>query len=290
MIDLHIHTKYSDGTDKVIEVLNKAENMGLEAISITDHDKVDAYFELENIDVSKYYNGKIIKGAELKTIYNSVPIEILGYGIDTMKIKNSKYIIDQSNIQKKYLNQLKEIGEKTGLKFDDKIKIDDNNIYASSTFGKEIFKHKENEKIIKEYDLGNEGNDFYRNAQSNSKSIFYINEMGNVTSAEKIVDEIHNAGGLAFLAHPLIYPFEDKLKVIEECINQIDLDGLECWYSLFDNEQVQSLIRLCEKYNLYKSGGSDYHGLAKPNIDLGVGKGNLNISIEYVKDWIEKVK
>ena len=55
MIDLHIHTTYSDGADILIEVLKKAEGINLEYISITDHDNCYAYNELKNIDVSKYY-------------------------------------------------------------------------------------------------------------------------------------------------------------------------------------------------------------------------------------------
>lgn len=66
MIDLHIHTTYSDGADSLIEVLKKAENNNLDYISITDHDNCNAYKELEFLDVKKYYTGKIIPGIEIK--------------------------------------------------------------------------------------------------------------------------------------------------------------------------------------------------------------------------------
>ena len=87
MIDLHMHTHYSDGTNSVTEILQKAEELKLEYISITDHNTCEAHEELENIDVSKYYSGKIITGVELNTIVLDIPIEILGYGIDIHKIK-----------------------------------------------------------------------------------------------------------------------------------------------------------------------------------------------------------
>ena len=86
MIDLHMHTTYSDGTDNVIEILKKAE-LKLDCISITDHDKCNAYEELKNIDVKKYYKGEIIKGIEIKCSYKGSTIEVLGYDYDYNKMK-----------------------------------------------------------------------------------------------------------------------------------------------------------------------------------------------------------
>ena len=60
MIDLHMHTKYSDGTDECIEILQKAQEKKLTHISITDHNTVDAYKMLEKIDIQEYFRGNII--------------------------------------------------------------------------------------------------------------------------------------------------------------------------------------------------------------------------------------
>ena len=88
MIDLHIHSKYSfDGSDEITEILKKAEEKKLSYISITDHNNTDSYEELQNIDIKKYYSGKIIPGIEINTKAAGVPIEILGYNID-YKIMN----------------------------------------------------------------------------------------------------------------------------------------------------------------------------------------------------------
>ncbi|MEG1008444.1 MAG: PHP domain-containing protein [Clostridia bacterium] len=82
MIDLHIHSKYSDGKKTLTEILKIADYNNLEYISITDHDNVDVYYELLNMDYKKYFKGKIIKGAEIRAICNKVPIEILAYDYD----------------------------------------------------------------------------------------------------------------------------------------------------------------------------------------------------------------
>ena len=68
MIDLHLHTTYSDGTKTVKEILKQAEELKLDYISITDHDKCSAYDELKNIDIDRYYSGKIIKGIKYKIL------------------------------------------------------------------------------------------------------------------------------------------------------------------------------------------------------------------------------
>ena len=76
MIDLHMHTTYSDGADTLIQVLEKAEKLKLQYISITDHDTCEAYKELEKLDVKKYYSGTIIRGVEIKCSYQKRLIEV----------------------------------------------------------------------------------------------------------------------------------------------------------------------------------------------------------------------
>ena len=116
MIDLHLHSNHSDGSYTVKEILEEAEKRKLEVISITDHDTIEAYDELDNIDITQYYSGKIIKGCEMKCVYQDVPIEILGYNINIKKFKESKELYNLKekylNIQKQYLEYLKNVGKK----------------------------------------------------------------------------------------------------------------------------------------------------------------------------------
>jgi len=289
MIDLHMHTKYSDGADTVIELLKKAEGKRLEIISITDHDEVSAHIELQNIEVEKYFTGRIVPGIEIRATYKGIIIEILGYGIDIQRIKNSKYIVSEvkEGKQEEHLENMKKIGRDIGLKFDESICTSETKVFASKVFGDEIFKHEGNKDIIEKYRLGANGSDFYRNGESNPDSIFYI-ENG-LSEIKIIINEIHEAGGLAFMAHPFLYSFEDKLKTIEEILRNTNIDGLECYYYSFSEEQTKQLVDLCIKYNKYKSGGSDYHREGNLNRQMGIGRGNLNITYELVKDWIDKL-
>ena len=90
MIDLHIHSTYSDGSKTVKEILVEAQNLGLNTISFTDHETCNAYNELEKINTKYYFSGNIINGIELKSSYKDIVLDILGYGINCKKIK--KYL------------------------------------------------------------------------------------------------------------------------------------------------------------------------------------------------------
>lgn len=292
MIDLHVHTNKSDGTDSVEELLEKAEKEKLEIISITDHDSVDAYYDLENEKIRNKFSGKIIIGAELKTFYKGVPIEILAYGIDYKKIKIHK--IKMYELQKKILEEYKQIGKKIGLKFNENIFISETDSmkkFASFTFASEILQYEENKRIL--FSIGPECDaaTFYRVHASNRDSIFYYDESKESISLEETLNRIHDAGGIAFLAHPYLYPYKNKEEIIEEIVKDFDIDGLECEYPLFSKEERDWLKTLAQKYNKYMSGGTDYHAKNKPNILLGKGiDENINITKDLIELWINKVK
>lgn len=292
MIDLHLHTNHSDGTDSVKELLENAEKQKLDIISITDHNSVGAYFELEeNPEIRKIYSGEIIIGSEIKAIFDDVNIEILAYGIDYKKInikKENKQQV-QNDILKHYIN----VAKKLGIKVDEDIKIDlkdPTKIFACWVFYDSILKYKENEKILKSLGPINRTT-FYRDHEGNRNSPFYYNTSKYYDDIQTLIDKIHESGGLAFLAHGLLYPFDNKKEAIEKILKTTTIDGLECIYPLFNKKDTDFMINLCQKYQKFMSGGSDYHAKNKPTISMGTGLNN-NISIQktFVKDWVNKVR
>ena len=291
MIDLHIHSTYSDGSCSVKEILQEAENKKLEYISITDHDCVNAYKELENMNINTYYKGKIIVGCEFKCYLEEfcIPIEILGYGFDLNTIKEYFENNDIMGIQKNYLEYLKKQGKKVGLIFDENLKLMDNHSYASVVFETELLKYSENKEIMKKHHISLEPN-FYRAEQCNKNSIFYIDENKDFIDIKGLLEKIHEAKGIAFLAHPYIYPVENVEEMVEYIVNTYQLDGIECYYSTFTEEQKQTMINCTKKYNLYISGGTDFHGMLKPDIKMENGRGNLQIPKEVILNWVDKIK
>ena len=88
-----------------------------------------------------------------------------------------------------------------------------------------------------------------------------------------------------FLAHPFEYKFKDTIEFINDLRKEKELDGIECFHPSANQEQRNILVDYARNNNLYISGGSDYHGNPKPDIEIGVGRGDLSIS-EEILNWL----
>lgn len=289
MIDLHVHTSHSDGSCSVKDILTMAEDKNMDLISITDHDNIDAYFEMdEDENIKRCFSGNILTGSELKAVYEGVSIEVLGYGFNHHDLRIHK--VDTRKLQCEYLRLLKNTIKDLGFKCNyDELYIDANNpmhYYAGPVVARELLKYQENKKIIEE--IGEfVDNSFFRVHLSNVDSPFYIDESPYFLGLDEVVERIHKAGGLAFLAHGYVYAFKDKYKTIEEILKSTKIDGLESIYPLFSDAEVKHALSITDKYKKFCSCGSDYHGLNKPDIQLGENKGRV-YSRALVNDWVEK--
>lgn len=293
MIDLHTHTNYSDGADPLIDLLKNAEKAKLEYLAITDHDNCKAYKELRSLDVSQYFSGKIIPGVEIKCSYGHSLMEVLGYNIDTDKFTAwaDEYYKDKSKpaLQAKYFNIMYDNCINYGLVMSDKKDVDfDPEInWASVQIYKEIKKHPENEKLLPA-DLWAEFNVFSKKYCGNPKYPFYMDKTKDYPTLQDAIDVIKSCSGLVFIAHVFIYNWaEDKKKLLQDILDNYHIDGIECIHSDFTEEESQYLLEFCKKNNYLISGGSDYHGKNKVNIEIAVGKGNLCINSKLVTNWIK---
>ena len=293
MIDLHIHTTYSDGADTVIEVLKNSEKLKLEYISITDHDNCNVYKELESLDIKDYFSGKIIPGIEIKCAYKGRLMEVLGYKINPKKMQAwaDEYYKNKtrSTLQQKYFNMTYDNCIKHGFYLDKKenIKFDANKDWATVSMYKELIKDERNRKIG-EPDLLIDFNNFSKKYCGNPGHFLYIDKSKDYPTVEETINAIKNSDGLVFLPHVFIYRWaEDKKKFLEEILSNYKVDGIECMHSEFSEEEIDYLLDFCDKNNYYKSGGSDYHGKNKVGIELAVGKGNLKIGKKLIEDWVE---
>ncbi|MEG0872652.1 MAG: PHP domain-containing protein [Clostridia bacterium] len=292
MIDLHIHTKSSDGTDDCISILRKAESLNLSVISFTDHESCEMYNELKDIDTSKYYSGKIIPGVELKTVAKGIPIELLGYGVDPDVINKEVKKIYSASEEKDLIKmeRLYENCKRVGVKLEDDVleKYDNSYKYATTYLHEKITESIENKRYITDEASWNDDTTFFRRHMSNPKSRFYVRSNGILPSCDVICSLIKKAGGLVFIPHIYIY-MENAKDVFNYLLENHQIDGVECYYSHFTDEQTEYLVNYCNTHGLYISGGTDYHGQNKPGINIGKGKGDLSISENIIKDWEEKV-
>ena len=287
MIDLHMHSNYSDGTDTLEELLINAKKANLNVISITDHNSCLAYYEMERKNISNIYDGKIIVGCEFTTSFDNQLIEVLGYGIDYKKIQefmDDYYTKDFLNkVSFKIYNRLLKRVLDLGLKCDIE-NIELNKDFLERSIAIELFKHPENKEILKE-DIWDNFSDFYRKGLTNPNSKLFLNYPEFKPSLSYIIDIIHKFSGKAFLAHPYQYKMNDIDNFLEKIYDENDLDGIECFYTTFSNNQIEHLVNFAESRNLLISGGSDYHGTNKENHDLGIGRGNLNIDENIISNW-----
>ncbi len=287
MIDLHIHTTYSDGDKSVEEILKMCEDKKLEYISITDHNTCKQYND-KALKNNKIFSGKIIKGTELNAVFQDKNIEVLGYDINPNIINEwcQGYYSEEKLEEQQEIcyRRLLDICDKQGLKYDEsKIIKPKATGYVEISIYEELMKHKENYKILGEFteSLGV----FFRKGLANPKSTYFVNRIEFRPKYKEVIDIIHKSGGKAFLAHPFEYKFKDTMEFINDLRKEKELDGIECFHPSANTEQRNILVDYAKNNDLYICGGSDYHGSSKPDIEIGAGRGDLSISKEIL-NWL----
>ncbi|MDA3845381.1 MAG: PHP domain-containing protein [Vallitaleaceae bacterium] len=264
-IDLHTHTTASDGTDTPKELIDYALKKKLSAIAITDHDTIDGL--IDGLNYAADLPIKVITGIEFSTNDPAYPfdIHILGYCFDIHNADFLKSLIDiktsrhERNV--KIIKKLNDIG--FHITMEDLRAEGDDGVITRAHIGRTLLKKGYINKEQKAYEkyIGN-------------NCVAYV-PRERLTPAMAI-DMIKSAGGIAVLAHPTLYGLNQRS--IEQLLERLigsGLDGVETIYSLHDVNQEKHISDMAKKYNLIMTGGSDYHGRNKKNIDLGVGKGKL---------------
>ncbi len=201
MIDLHMHTKYSDGTYSVKDILNNANRINLETISITDHNTCNAYDEMESFDVSKIFKGNILVGCEFTTSFDKRLIEVLGYGFNYKKINEylnkfyNKDLVDESTniIYKRLLSKINDLDLTSNVNNIRKKKF--KNEFLEREIYEELVKYTENMEKIKE-DIWNTFSDFYRKGLTNPQSKIFINRGEFKPPLKEIINIVHENGGM----------------------------------------------------------------------------------------------
>ncbi len=305
-IDLHTHTLASDGRDTPSYVVQKAAELGLSAIAITDHDTLGGLAEAE--DEGGKCSVEIIRGCELSVKSKCGEVHILAYWIP-QKSKDLEQALEflrahRALRNKRIVEKLQEQG--IDIHYEEVL-----NLSQSST-EKENHSHKDfdnsssekDEHIIADLDktsttaLGRPhiAAVLLRKGYVSSISEAFSKYIGNncpAYSAKKLfeVEEImrllRHTECTICLAHPgLIRCTPHWLEEYILSLKELGLHGIEAYHSTHDQETTDRLLALAQKHNLVVSGGSDYHGAAKPHIFLGSGKGNLRLGT----DMLDKLK
>jgi len=290
MIDLHLHSTSSDGQDSPSKIVDKALELNLRAIALTDHDTLSGLEEFLSYGEEK--NIIVIPGIEISIKHEPerelIDIHIIGLNIDHNSANLRKSIVDQI---KGRLEQKRAICYRLRNEFGYDISFKEvQEIAGSNIIGRphivevmvrnnpDITKGKSKNQLFKLISVGGSA---------------YVDRIIEL-NLEKSIELILSAGGIPILAHPGIYNVSNFEHFMEMLID-VGIKGIEVEYTYSKNRpfyETKKLVeaqktlpeyfrRIAEKYNLIKSGGSDYHGGKK-----GIKIGDANVPDEYLKSFI----
>ena len=268
MIDLHVHTIYSDGEHSPKEILELCKKRSITVVGITDHNTVEGCKQA--ILQNPYEDITIIPGLEFEAKYDvkGANLHILGYNVDL----NNKPLNDICNaIMEDNVMRLKSIVEllksNYGLTFKD---LDLDEIYSSiGNIGRPDIA-----RLCVEYGYATDIEESFK------KYLIPIEDKIAKRKAEltdiACIEYIKNAGGIACLAHPIELRMDMyTLKKYIKFLTDLGLEALEVYQSKHSKEYSEELLKIAKENNLLCSVGSDYHGeLITPDIELGYGRNN----------------
>lgn len=280
-IDLHTHSYCSDGTFSPEGLVILAKKAGLQAIALTDHDTVDGLAQF--MEAGKTHKIETISGIELAAhsdMFHKPELHMVGLGIDinSQSLKNCMDNIQKSRIARneKMIACLNSI--------DLTITLHD----VEACAGGEVITRAHFAKALLQKGYVSTMNEAFLRFISPGLPGYVEREL---FSPSECIEMIHEAGGVAILAHPTLYNLDfDQLDTLCASLKSNGLDGIECFYSSYTKEQRKKIAKLARKHQLLPSGGSDFHGENKPDIRLGFGMGSLAIPYGVWEDLSKQLE
>lgn len=253
--DLHVHSLASDGTCTPKELVKEGVKHKLSAIAIVDHDTVEAIAQAN--ESAQGTDLEIIPGIELTAQHENREVHILGYFLDYKNnaLLETLKLLQQNRISRAYkiIHNL----EGLGIKLNPETVF---NISGNATVGRMHIARA----LVKDGHVNSVSEAFFKYIGDSSPA--YV--LGFRLSPREAIKIINDAGGVAVLAHPYIL-HDDAL--VAEFVND-GLEGLEVYYPEHSQSMVNFYLDLARRLNLLITGGSDFHGQAKPEIKLGMVK------------------
>ncbi len=270
--DLHTHTLASDGSDSPEALVKMASQIGLKAVAVTDHDTIDGLCEA--IAAGRRYGIEVIAGVELSVVAPKGNMHILGYFIDKSSESLIKTLKTVQEARKRRNPLIVERLNSMGIPvtMDMLERLSQGGQIGRPHFARALLELGAVKTVQEAFDR------FLKRGAS-----AYVPK--SVLSPREAIDEIRKAKGIAALAHPfsLRCDSDEELREIAAELKGYGLSGMECYYSEHSRAFTDRLIDMCKGLDLVVTGGTDYHGKAKPYIRLGEGKGSLSIPYSCVE-------
>lgn len=268
MIDLHMHSYFSDGTMAPEELISLGVDAGLEAMALTDHDNVAGVPRY--LEAAKKAGMRAIAGVEVSADIEKGALHVLGYGVrheDRELQRQLTWILEgreERNMQ--ILHKLNRAGMTITL---DEVKA----FAGSEVVGRPHFAMA----LIRRGYARNKRDAFSRYLARGRLAHAERRRF----SAEDTMQLIRNAGGVPSIAHPFSLELKDD-ELFDLCayLKDYGLMGLECYYPEHTPTMQREYLSIAEELELIPTGGSDFHGAATPDLKLGRGFGRMRVPFE----------
>jgi 3',5'-nucleoside bisphosphate phosphatase len=270
-IDLHIHSSASDGTLTPAEIITLAQELGLAAISITDHDTLAGSKEAFRLTIPATI--ELVSGVEISAA-PMVPSDavssyhILGYffRLDDPKLNQTLRQLQhfRRTRNEQILQRLNSLG----------VRIELADLETALTGGEVGRPHIATALI--QNNIVDSVEEAFNQYLGQGKPAYVDKKRLSCQEAIQIISE---AGGVPILAHPGLLDIdpEDELEKRIVSLKQLGLKGIEVYYPEHSDQFVQQLLDIADAHDLLITGGSDFHGDLKPQVQMGIGYGNLHV-------------
>ena len=288
-IDLHIHSRASDGSLAPLDILHLAREAGLAAIALTDHDAIDGAREIASaigmetgFTVSKpfFISGVEISAAPPPRIKVSGSFHILGYGFDLDHPELNKSLIVQQAARKnrnpQIIARLNDMG------------VDISLAEVAAASGSPRIGRPHIAEMMVEKGYARSIDEAFDNYIGKGKPA-YVDKPR--ISVEAAINLIRSAGGIAVLAHPglLTVALPGRMSDLIGALAEMGLGGLEVYYPGHDGNQFAAFFELARAHNLVVTGGTDFHGAVNPDIRLGTGRGDFNVPFSVYENLVTRL-
>lgn len=269
-IDLHVHSNFSDGSNTPEELVKLAKENNLSTIALTDHDTINGISRA--IKAGEKENIRVIPGVELSLEHitkskKSVEIHVLGYNIDytneaVIEILD-KVANERDNRNKQMCLNLQNAGYP--ISYEELTNRFNSNILTRAHFAN--FLHEKgcipNVSAAFKKILAKDGP-------------YYVERR--YLSLKEGVELIKKADGIPVLAHPLLYKLSiNELNALIDLLHSYGVNGIEAMYSRNHGNDEHFIRGIAREHGLFITGGTDFHGVNKPDLTIGKGEGNMQI-------------
>lgn len=277
MIDLHLHSTNSDGSDTPEELVRCGCRLGLKAIALTDHDNMGGV----EVFLKACRAGGIIglAGIEISAAVEEGhgTLHILGYGVNPVHplvVESLERVLESRAWRnERILEKLNELGLE--LEWCEVQALAGEDVVGRPHFAQALMGRGYLSSVSEAFD---------RYLAKGRPA--YVDRYR--LYPEEGIRMIREAGGVAVLAHPFTWEnSEERLEAGLGTLKELGLAGVEAAYADHTPEQTVTLLRLAKKMSLLTTGGSDYHGSSKPEIAMGRGFGRLCVPDDYLAPLLE---